>query len=134
MRISDWSSDVCSSDLGLAQRRRTRPRRELGQGGPPADGGDQQFRPLAPSDASARSQPERDIDRDEPRRRQLQPHARDDGDVFRGDRKSVVYGKSESISEDLVCSSRLNKKKNISKTLTRILYIIVFIILITTTI
>src|SRR3546814_2489996 len=89
MRISDWSSDVCSSDLPTAPGRARSPcrghwRRESRPDGPAA-----RRRRRAGRHSSAR-----------PARRQAG-----------GDRKSVVYGQSVSVRVDLGCR-RLIKKKN----------------------
>src|SRR3546814_16866541 len=100
MRISDWSSDVCSSDLGLVLR------------GPGAAGADR-----------ARAGPDRRAavaqDPGRPRRGRvpaadLHEAARRPPDgVLRtdraADRKSVVQGKSESVRVDL--GGRRNIKK-----------------------
>src|SRR3546814_12837711 len=108
MRISDWSSDVCSSDLDRHAVRR----------GPPG--------------RTARTDPER---HDHPRRSRTtsipggegvvrrpghggrlerDPHAtRPDGGVEgpRRDRKSVVEGKRVSVRVDLVGRRTMKKKK-----------------------
>src|SRR3546814_12744583 len=93
MRISDWSSDVCSSDLcGAARRERA------GRAGDAAGGG-------------AAAHLRRGIDRGRAGRGQAarggQPAAAG------GDRKSVVEGKSVSVRVDLG-GRRIIKKKNIT--------------------
>src|SRR3546814_11598697 len=114
MRISDWSSDVCSSD-------------RAGGGGrlAPVHG-----HPLSPRSAGVNSPTGRRIDRGRrkspcppnttspslsaasagratpaapPKRRRPSPHP---------DRKSVVLGKSVSVSVDLVGRHSIKKKKN----------------------
>src|SRR3546814_19759929 len=90
MRISDWSSDVCSSDLGLGlkigaetfERQRVKQRR-----------------------ISHRPAP-RPARRASPRARRLRPWH-----WLRPDRKSVVEGKSVSVRVDLG-GRRFIKKKN----------------------
>src|SRR3546814_20012874 len=91
MRISDWSSDVCSSDLGRVARRRRKPGQPpgghdacVGAGGAAGGAGDHG-----------------------------QPGAveRGGGVFFRpSDRKSVVKGKSVSVRVDLG-GRRILKKK-----------------------
>src|SRR3546814_16932433 len=114
MRISDWSSDVCSSDLKCGEQRRrahrpvgapplARPagrlasRFEAGRAGPArrdqaarsaaAGGGD--FRPWQYRDGGPRHQ------------------------ARRVDRKSVVWGKSVSVMVDLGGGRSIKKKKTI---------------------
>src|SRR3546814_20094612 len=101
MRISDWSSDVCSSDL----------RRET-DGDVPFSGRDHRM-------ARARALPLRDRSRRAYRR---DPLCRDDGKLWlgrgsrggddrRGDRTSVVSGKSVTVRVDTGGGRHLNKKK-----------------------
>src|SRR3546814_15409570 len=99
MRISDWSSDVCSSDLGARDHRIFQPagearplpaRKEIPQGGGPLPG-----RRAAHPDRSARGR-------------------RAAGNA---DRKSVESGKSVSVRVDLG-GRRIIKKKN-KETLTQ---------------
>src|SRR3546814_11277660 len=97
MRISDWSSDVCSSDL-ISRRRqrdgkpllyRPAPQYARGRGRAPLLGG------YARARAALRSR--RDV---------FRPVERHDPD-----RKSVVKGKGVSVRLDLGCT-RIIKKKN----------------------
>src|SRR3546814_15932997 len=106
MRISDWSSDVCSSDLGarLADpRRRTAPRDHAGARQARVQDG------IAPRISFARAgATQRQMVRDSRwrfrRGRQGRP----------GDRKSGVWGKRVSVRVDL--GGRRNiKKTNIEK-------------------
>src|SRR3546814_15361956 len=120
MRISDWSSDVCSSDLIRAQRRIGQPllrehalvdfRAELA------------VRPLERGNAGDLAVDEALADAhalafgelgeghpvDQPRQRSFDPAALDEADE---DRKSVVEGKSVSVRVDLG-GRRVIKKKN----------------------
>src|SRR3546814_11571194 len=108
MRISDWSSDVCSSDLFECRRgRRTRgvdvvrhrPRPELG---------DRQHRTLTPP-ANATTT---DLAGARPRRAPAQPRTHCANVPYRyGDRKSVVSGKSVSVSLDIGGRRIIKKKK-----------------------
>src|SRR3546814_11345856 len=95
MRISDWSSDVCSSDL--FQRAESRPgpqRARLRQAGsPPPPGTTWALNRKAPARASAAA----------PARPATPP--------YRVDRKSVVEGKRVSGRVD-VGGRRIIKKKN----------------------
>src|SRR3546814_3235136 len=102
MRISDWSSDVCSSDLAKQEAQdieaRRRPREAEREGDKPP-------RP------------------DDPRKPKPRPDALEDQvagnledtiaekEQRRAARKSVVKGKSVSVSVDLGCR-RMLKKKN----------------------
>src|SRR3546814_14229238 len=95
MRISDWSSDVCSSDL-LGPLCRTARRRD----------GRLRKRPVGPARLSAilyvpRRAPGR---RHRPPPLSLEPRE--------GDRKSVVSGKSVSVRVDLGGRRSIKKKKN----------------------
>src|SRR3546814_20533831 len=102
MRISDWSSDVCSSDLSaitdagtaLARRLAHDPARLRARG---ADHAGRQLHP----DRQPR-QPDRGRARRERRREARLPGA---------DRKSVVCGKSVSVRVDLGGARQLKKKK-----------------------
>src|SRR3546814_11436485 len=91
MRISDWSSDVCSSDL-VAARTRAILRRLLGI----AENADARTGWQVRLLRTAGGKPE--AGQDENRERQL------------GDRKSVVEGKSVSVRVDLG-GRRIIKKK-----------------------
>src|SRR3546814_16100678 len=97
MRISDWSSDVCSSDLAEYQRPH---RRKLS---------DPQQHVARPRLAALH---ERTVARHhpQPERRQDQEHA-ELVVHHRVDRKSVVSGKSVSVRVDLG-GRRIIKKKN----------------------
>src|SRR3546814_10490086 len=75
VRISDWSSDVCSSDLGVAGHRRGQPdpgrrQRDRRAGGGPG------------------RKPLRQVDPDARLAHQGRPH--EGGDPYKEDRKSVV--------------------------------------------
>src|SRR3546814_20018145 len=105
MRISDWSSDVCSSDLGpgaaAGQYQLTRgccPRQLLSQW-------PFQFRRSWRA-ASACDSAGAVCDL----------VAADDRNQHRGDRKSVVSGKSVSVRVDLGCRRIIKKKKGERKT------------------
>src|SRR3546814_18701131 len=107
MRISDWSSDVCSSDLprvrgprrGPEGRRRDRAGERAGARLPAGgDGG--------PGDAVRRPPPGRD-------RRRLPAGQRHE--VLAGDRKTVVLGKRVSVRVEPGCLPIIKKKINIRK-------------------
>src|SRR3546814_20523522 len=107
MRISDWSSDVCSSDLARARRvrdrlagRRARRGRTLGAGGRGRVDPRQSRPPDSPDHASRASYPRRAGGR-------CAVVAR-----YRADRKSVVSGKSVSVRVDLGGPRLLKKKTN----------------------
>src|SRR3546814_13411362 len=98
MRISDWSSDVCSSDLSRAAGAGGRRGPDLALEFPVGAGIDEgrfrhcfreQLRPQAGGTGAARADP-----------------------ADRGDRKSVVEGKSVSVRVDLGGRRIINKKKN----------------------
>src|SRR3546814_18430054 len=91
MRISDWSSDVCSSDL---------------------------HRPGAPVDPEDRAVVQKRLVHGQPRDltageadHQVPPHPAEGSQRGLGDRKSVVKGKSVSVRVDLGCR-RMIKQKN----------------------
>src|SRR3546814_13276348 len=101
MRISDWSSDVCSSDLrrqGRGRRRDPGPRlvgrpfERLFAGAAPRGGQGVETRPPRPV------RPESFADR-----------RADGADAY--DRKSVVLGKSVSVRVDLGCSRIITQKR-----------------------
>src|SRR3546814_16273286 len=92
MRISDWSSDVCSSDLGARFPGRCARRGAAGGAGGGAD------RPRRARFAAARS-----------RALSLWPRYRRNDDS--GDRKSVVSGKSVYVRVDLGGGRIIKKKK-----------------------
>src|SRR3546814_15788342 len=97
MRISDWSSDVCSSDLQRGDLRRGGDR-----------GGDRCDRPSTRRHPPcAPRAPERQAHGDGERRGR---RARRSAARGRGDRKSVVQGKSVSVRVELG-GRRIIKKK-----------------------
>src|SRR3546814_18955551 len=111
MRISDWSSDVCSSDLHGGDRRGSRPRLEF-QG----RSEDRRVRRKATPQAAIREAGDRDdADRCEDRGRQACYAARLRCAAARepGDRKSVVSGKGVSVRVDL--GGRRIMKKTINR-------------------
>src|SRR3546814_18749331 len=85
MRISDWSSDVCSSDLKSGSRHR--PMAPIRMNAAPATR-------RTPATMSTRMV----IIASPPRYRHPRSRGRDAGS---GDRKSVVYGKGVSVRVDL---------------------------------
>src|SRR3546814_11551963 len=103
MRIRDWSSDVCSSDLGGEQ--------QVGDALAHLD--------VARGHRSGRTRRETTIvrraDMDRPRdavvRRHVVVERRTQHEERRRERKSVVWGKSESLSEDIGCRSNIKKTK-----------------------
>src|SRR3546814_16581502 len=102
MRISDWSSDVCSSDLGDVERPVELVRDPVGAGEvparPPWDHGD--------LDVVAAGDPVRDL---------VDRAVAADHDEERRDRKSVVQGKSVSVRVDLGGRRIIKKKKIMMK-------------------
>src|SRR3546814_18969762 len=94
MRISDWSSDVCSSDLAAQPHPLHRPRARL-FGGRPAEGA---LSPLPCREGQGRHRAYHD-------RRLRRGVARQPGD-----RKSVVSGKRVSVRLDLGGGRIINKK------------------------
>src|SRR3546814_14489850 len=99
MRISDWSSDVCSSDLVVR-----RPAKRDRQAEPP-QAGQQQVEPEQVFQRRLRGQPVF------PRIVIAQPRLRAAERRAAPDRKSVVSGKSVSVRVDLG-GRRIIKKKN----------------------
>src|SRR3546814_19582678 len=94
MRISDWSSDVCSSDLGSPLARRS-PKSVAG------------LRLRASTRrAGFRTRPAGRGDFSDRRRRAARPSCR-----YALDRKSVVSGKSVSVRVDLGGRRIIKKKK-----------------------
>src|SRR3546814_16183077 len=98
MRISDWSSDVCSSDLaveragggrieGVDRQRRFARARDAGDAG---EGAERELRIDIPEVVGARAL---------------------DGEVLARDGKSVVSGKSVSVSVDLGVRRLITKQK-----------------------
>src|SRR3546814_19495820 len=101
MRISDWSSDVCSSDLNLA----------LGHRGGQRTGVDV-------DDARTRVRflgADRELPAEPAARRSAHRLQRQREQARGEDRKSVVEGKSVSLSVDLGGSRIIKKKKMITK-------------------
>src|SRR3546814_14205066 len=114
MRISDWSSDVCSSDLSAASTDRPAPKKGAGGWLP---------RPLSESPSGLVGRFFRrgrfDLGGRMGRRRRIARHLADGGGELLGriarrqarDRKSVVEGKSVSVRVDLGGSRIIKKKK-----------------------
>src|SRR3546814_10912823 len=103
MRISDWSSDVCSSDLPLSHRHRRcgRDKQFLGGGFAAAC-----HLPIMPDAISAAKLPRRQV-------LDLLASGSDHIDTrWRGERKSDVEGKSVSVRVDLG-GRRLVKEKRL---------------------
>src|SRR3546814_18355369 len=106
MRISDWSSDVCSSDLALAGPAAAtalvgaRQRRQGRSGMPATDRPADSDRPRRPA---GRRLPE-------PERVGVLGHRNRRGQA-RPDRKGGVSGKRESVSVDLGGRRNIRKKK-----------------------
>src|SRR3546814_14633006 len=108
MRISDWSSDVCSSDLG--RWRRPAPSRQA-TGRDRRNGGRRRKRRLAPQTGRIKGTEMSEVTN----KRALLSVSDKNGLVELGrelgrDRKSVVQGKSVSVRVDLG-GRRINKKK-----------------------
>src|SRR3546814_15841078 len=97
MRISDWSSDVCSSDLARQPARRQ------------AEG------ELRPGPAGRSHRPQGAQGRLALVRGQLLPALPPGGAASGEDRKSVVSGKSVSVRVDLGGRRIIKKKKNTTK-------------------
>src|SRR3546814_17841936 len=117
MRISDWSSDVCSSDLLLLDQGDTLRHLSLRQGGERL-AVEKHAAVSRPADAGKQFQQGRfsgSVGSDQPKglaRAHGEIDARDDREAARRpDRKSVVEGKSVSVRVDLG-GSRIIKKKN----------------------
>src|SRR3546814_12996750 len=94
MRISDWSSDVCSSDLARDQRRKAR-----------------HFARQPHADAELARRLRR-VERGRGVERDVEPAQRL---AHRPDRKSVVLGKSVSVRVDLGGRRIIKKKKSSHK-------------------
>src|SRR3546814_20694127 len=110
MRISDWSSDVCSSDLARGWRGDEKHGERRGAGGGHDGGGD--------GAGGNRRGRRRGLPVD--RRRLVRLERRSGRGRFpcrvpfrlkAAERKSVVWGKSVSVAVDLVCRRILKKKK-----------------------
>src|SRR3546814_19893104 len=110
MRMSDWSSDVCSSDLDDDRQRREDGR---DQGGPPGGYAACRWRSARGLLGLAESGSP-DADHEERRNLQEQQSCgaepRGCMNIERTDRKGVVSGKSVSVGVDL--GGRRNIKKN----------------------
>src|SRR3546814_16124746 len=110
MRISDWSSDVCSSDLRNRRERLHRIEQRAGRAG--AD------RPRRDRRRRQRGDPRRRRWRTAPRPRRAARQARLGRPLPRcnaqeeGDRKSVVEGKSWSVRVERGGGRIIKKKKN----------------------
>src|SRR3546814_14076376 len=108
VRISDWSSDVCSSDLDLCRAQGHR--RDAAPHGP------QRGRPLRPAAAHCR-RGEAAVQGNHPavgrQPRRLPDGA--DADLLPGDRKSVVYGTRVAVRVELGGVSLINTTKNNKK-------------------
>src|SRR3546814_19714598 len=123
MRISDWSSDVCSSDLGGAEAEgEPGQRRQVGGAADPL--GEGQPHALALAEVGDHQAEEDEREHDLPDRQGAdtallvegaddEDH-RDDGEVM-GDRKSVVQGKRMYGRVDLGGSRIIKKKKTKEK-------------------
>src|SRR3546814_14190020 len=112
VRISDWSSDVCSSDLRPARMARTGHQGSVdrGQGRRPVIERESPFPAiLSAFGDAARRAPQRHHRLS--RTRGLL-RGRRDRNWQRGDRKSVVEGKSVSVRGDLGGRRIIKKKKN----------------------
>src|SRR3546814_5158318 len=96
MRISDWSSDMCSSDLRLGEAAQRSARRHR----PDEDAGIERHRLHADAIAEERASGER--------RRRID---RDHADGVTRDRKSVGEGKSVSVRVDLGGRRIINKRR-----------------------
>src|SRR3546814_11418298 len=119
MRISDWSSDVCSSDLGARCGGRARPAvgQRFGRGSHARPGARQGVRDCAAAGACIRSDEGAQGGRTGsalPARARGEPAPRA-GAAFPLDRKSVEQGKSVSVSVDRG-GRRIIKKKKKKKT------------------
>src|SRR3546814_11038284 len=101
MRISDWSSDVCSSDLRTEHRRRHGITNALAGGDDPANG--------MPADLRRRR---RDHHEQRIREETRLGHSGESSGPGDEDRKSVVEGKSVSVRVDLGGRRIIKKKKN----------------------
>src|SRR3546814_11224390 len=99
MRISDWSSDVCSSDLEGRQQRA----REQQQGVERPDVGEAERQPVGAGEQRALDRRHEDAGGDE---------EEDDGEHREGDRKSVVEGRSVSVRVDPGGRRIIKEKKN----------------------
>src|SRR3546814_20617822 len=102
MRISDWSSDVCSSDLDYLRRARLghKMQRVISE------------RPTLTEDAWRKAS--YDVETDALLAIIRTDHGRGRGargSIPEGDRKSVVWGKSVSVRVDLGGRGSINKKQ-----------------------
>src|SRR3546814_18377766 len=97
MRISDWSSDVCSSDLGKCEKQRGNAERGEKARGQPLEKKHELCKRTLQRDATCKCR----VGLEGPFRRQAHT-----------DRKSVVSGKSVSVRVDLGGRRIIKKKKN----------------------
>src|SRR3546814_20860984 len=111
MRISDWSSDVCSSDL---QARNTDSVRERAAEGRSGSGGGR-LDPLAGAELHDDGTRTPAIGGEGGRSRGHAGRSRPRGDPMPRDRKSVVKGKSVSVRVDLGGRRIIKNKKRHKK-------------------
>src|SRR3546814_1535506 len=109
MRISDWSSDVCSSDLGAAGR--SRRDRQVGHRvhqllGPDAGEGQAEDGRQVRRFVAVHPHRTQNVQKPLPQR----PKPRRLAVETSGDRQSVVWGKRVSVRVALGCRRFLNKK------------------------
>src|SRR3546814_20980554 len=104
MRISDWSSDVCSSDLATLDAPETHGRSYALPGGETLAYSEMVTRVLATL------QPPAKLHVLPPAAFRALLSLAHAGGVARGDRQSVVSGKSVSVRVDLGCRPRHNNK------------------------
>src|SRR3546814_13363604 len=108
MRVSEWSSDVCSSDLDLAESEALQREDEHGVEGRDRDAGEQRY-PEQQLQCDRGTETFGEIHRDD---RDLAQHPQCD----RGDRQSVGKGKSVSVCLVLGCR-RIDTKTSEQDTL-----------------
>src|SRR3546814_15780114 len=101
VRISDWSSDVCSSDLRGPRRGAGEDRTDAAAGTAPA--------PVVPDPRQGPCEARRDRVRDQRGALRARPAGR--GDPGRQDQKRAVWGKSVSVRVDLGGRRHIKKKK-----------------------
>src|SRR3546814_15068940 len=104
MRISDWSSDVCSSDLLGERCHEGRPPGDAGAGDIESDADVQQVEAAGDGGAAGR------LLGDEPARDPQEAGPPEGEGAGLGDRKSVVSGQRVSVRVDLG-GRRISKKK-----------------------
>src|SRR3546814_17916979 len=110
VRISDWSSDVCSSDLADCPGRRRPVEVSAANGHPAGSGRTRRGRRTA-------SPAQREPDREKSTKSRDLVHVRQ-----KKDRKSDVSGKSVSVRVDLGGRSNIKKKKTRIMTETQLQY------------